>query len=59
MIQDSVLALTDHVILPISAVFNAVKEIKKEGNEQIDPLVITQASSLGVFALLRSRQHRL
>ncbi|KAL1803620.1 hypothetical protein ACET3Z_032267 [Daucus carota] len=47
MIQDNVLAITDHVVLPISAVLNAIKEIKKEGIEQTDPLVITQASLIG------------
>uniref|UniRef100_A0A175YIY9 Anamorsin homolog n=1 Tax=Daucus carota subsp. sativus TaxID=79200 RepID=A0A175YIY9_DAUCS len=38
MIQDNVLAITDHVILPISVVLNAIKEIKTEGIEQTDPL---------------------
>ncbi|KAK1387332.1 Anamorsin-like [Heracleum sosnowskyi] len=47
MIQDNVLALTDHAVLPISAVLNAIKEIKKEGKEQTDPLVITQAALIG------------
>lgn len=51
MIQDNVLAITDHVVLPISAVLNAIKEIKKEGIEQTDPLVITQASLIGVSVL--------
>ncbi|KAK1385477.1 Anamorsin-like [Heracleum sosnowskyi] len=46
-IQDSVLALTDNAVLPISAVYNAIKEIKKEGYEQSDPLIITQAASVG------------
>lgn len=47
MIQDNVLALTDHVVLPVSAVLNAIKEIKKKGNEQTDPLVITQVALIG------------
>lgn len=51
MIQDNVLAITDHVILPISVVLNAIKEIKTEGIEQTDPLVITQASLIGVSVL--------
>ena len=51
MVQDSVLALTDHAVLPISAVINAIKEIKKEGNEETDPLVITQAASIGMLLL--------
>lgn len=50
MIQDSVLALTDQAVLPVSAVYNAIKEIK-EGNERVDPLVITQAASIGVSLL--------
>ncbi|CAL5403885.1 unnamed protein product [Camellia sinensis] len=44
--QSSVLALTDLAVLPISAVLNAIKMIKNEGVEQIDPLIITQASLL-------------
>lgn len=51
MIQDSVLALTDQAVLPISPVFNAIKEIKKGGNEQTDPLVITQAALIGLSLL--------
>ncbi|KAL7226334.1 hypothetical protein ACSBR1_021447 [Camellia fascicularis] len=46
MMQSSVLALTDLAVLPISAVLNAIKMIKNEGLEQIDPLIITQASLL-------------
>ncbi|KAL7198492.1 hypothetical protein ACSBR2_020894 [Camellia fascicularis] len=44
--RSSVLALTDLAVLPISAVLNAIKMIKNEGLEQIDPLIITQASLL-------------
>ena len=50
--QSSVLALTDLAVLPISAVLNAVKIIKNEGVEKIDPLVITQASLLGTCLLI-------
>ncbi|KAI8008346.1 hypothetical protein LOK49_LG07G01942 [Camellia lanceoleosa] len=50
--QSSVLALTDLAVLPISAVLNAIKMIKNEGVEQIDPLIITQASLLSMFLLL-------
>ncbi|CAL5357285.1 unnamed protein product [Camellia sinensis] len=46
VMQSSVLALTDLAVLPISAVLNAIKMIKNEGLEQIDPLIITQASVL-------------
>ncbi|CAL5432541.1 unnamed protein product [Camellia sinensis] len=46
VMQSSVLALTDLAVLPISAVLNAIKMIKNEGLEQIDPLIITQASLL-------------
>ncbi|XP_057461158.1 anamorsin homolog isoform X1 [Actinidia eriantha] len=45
--QSSVLAVTDLAVLPISAVLNAIKIVKNEGVEKIDPLVITQASLLG------------
>lgn len=46
MKQDSVLALTDLAVLPISAVLTAVKRIMDRGVEDIDPLIITQASLL-------------
>lgn len=45
--QGNVLALTDLVVVPLNAILNAVQVIKKEGAVQIEPLVITQASSLG------------
>ena len=47
--QSSVLALTDLAVLPISAVLNAIKIVKNEGVDKIDPLVITQASLLGTY----------
>ncbi|CAH2050661.1 unnamed protein product [Thlaspi arvense] len=47
MMQDSVLALTDLAVLPTSAVLNAVKMIKNGRVDQIDPLIVTQASLLG------------
>lgn len=46
-INGNVLALTDHVVVPLKKILNAVRVIKKEGVEQIDPLIITQASALG------------
>ncbi|KAF5937549.1 hypothetical protein HYC85_025055 [Camellia sinensis] len=52
VMQSSVLALTDLAVLPISAVLNAIKMIKNEGLEQIDPLIITQASVLSMFLIL-------
>ncbi|KAK2973921.1 hypothetical protein RJ640_019436 [Escallonia rubra] len=42
----SILAITDHVVMPLSAVLNAIRVVKKEGAEQTDPVIITQASSL-------------
>lgn len=41
------LAFTDDVILPLSAVTDALGKIVNEGIEHCDPQVITQASSLG------------
>ncbi|KAL7000607.1 hypothetical protein U1Q18_001759 [Sarracenia purpurea var. burkii] len=44
--EGSVLAITDLAVLPISAVSNAIKMIKNEEMEKIEPLIITQASLL-------------
>ncbi|PIA40575.1 hypothetical protein AQUCO_02500348v1 [Aquilegia coerulea] len=44
--NSSVLALTDHVVMPVSAVLTAVEEHGDKGVGQNDPLIITQASSL-------------
>ncbi|KAJ1425811.1 Ribosomal RNA processing protein 8 [Sesbania bispinosa] len=41
-----VLACTDEAVLPVSQVFDAIRELGNEGVEQSDPLVITSASSL-------------
>lgn len=42
----AVLACTDEAVLPLSQVFDAIRELGNEGVEQLDPLVITSASSL-------------
>ncbi|GFP79353.1 anamorsin homolog [Phtheirospermum japonicum] len=42
--QDKLLVVTDQVAVSLSAVHDAIKALKKEGVEQIDPLMITQAS---------------
>ncbi|KAF9603107.1 hypothetical protein IFM89_033832 [Coptis chinensis] len=47
--NESVLALTDNVVMPISAVLNAIEEHGVKGIEQNDPLIITQALSLSKF----------
>ncbi|XP_028119964.1 anamorsin homolog [Camellia sinensis] len=59
VMQSSVLALTDLAVLPISAVLNAIKMIKNEGLEQIDPLIITQASLLSQLPVDLSSVDRL
>ncbi|KAM7484816.1 hypothetical protein LguiA_000825 [Lonicera macranthoides] len=51
MVEDYVLAVTDHPAVPLGAVLNAIRVVKKEGVEQIDPQVITQASSLSSLPL--------
>ncbi|XP_011075112.1 anamorsin homolog isoform X1 [Sesamum indicum] len=43
MEQERLLVVTDQVAVSVSAVFDAVKVVR-EGVEQIDPLIITQAS---------------
>ncbi|KAK2381428.1 anamorsin protein [Trifolium repens] len=45
----SVLACTDEAALPISQVFDAIRELGNQGVEQLDPLIITSASSLSKF----------
>ncbi|KAK4422459.1 Anamorsin [Sesamum alatum] len=44
MEQEKLLVVTDQVAVSVSAIFDAVKVVRKEGVEQIDPLIITQAS---------------
>lgn len=44
-----VLALTDDAVLPISTVFNAIKELEDGGVEKHDPQLITQVSLLSNF----------
>lgn len=46
MLQNSTLALTDHEVLSISTVLDAVRKLDNAGVDQCDPLIITQASSL-------------
>ncbi|KAK6122475.1 hypothetical protein DH2020_043785 [Rehmannia glutinosa] len=43
--QDKILVVTDQVAVSLGAVLDVIKVVKKEGVEQIDPLIITQASS--------------
>ncbi|XP_051129912.1 anamorsin homolog [Andrographis paniculata] len=43
--QDKILAITDRVAVSLSAIVDAFKVVRQEGAEQIDPLIITQASS--------------
>ncbi|PNY05922.1 anamorsin, partial [Trifolium pratense] len=45
----SVLACTDEAALPISQVFDAIRELGNQGVEKLDPLIITSASSLSKF----------
>ncbi|CAL5212597.1 unnamed protein product [Lathyrus oleraceus] len=44
-----VLACTDEAVLPVSQVFDAIRELGNEGVEKLDPLVITSVSSLSKF----------
>uniref|UniRef100_A0A7N0TB01 Anamorsin homolog n=1 Tax=Kalanchoe fedtschenkoi TaxID=63787 RepID=A0A7N0TB01_KALFE len=49
--EHSILALSDHSVLPVSAVVNALKNSHIEGAEQSDPLIITQASNLSQLSV--------
>lgn len=48
-LQDNVLAVTDHVLLPLIEVSNALRIVKKEVSEHINPLIVTQGLSQGVL----------
>lgn len=43
------LACTDEAVLPVSQVFDAIRELGNEGVEKLDPLVITSVSSLSNY----------
>lgn len=53
-LQDNVLAVTDHVLLPLKEVSNALRVVKKEVSEDINPLIVTQGLSQGNFFVLAS-----
>lgn len=50
--QDNVLAVTDHVLLSLGEVSNALRIVKKGEIEQINPLIITQTLSQGNYSPL-------
>ncbi|XP_059303384.1 anamorsin homolog isoform X2 [Lycium ferocissimum] len=41
----SILVLVEDVMVPISAIYNAISTLKKEGVEKLDPKIVTQAST--------------
>lgn len=43
--QDKLLVITDQVAVSISAVSAAIKKVRKEEVVELDPLIITQATS--------------
>lgn len=43
--QDKLLVITDQVAVSLFAVRDAIKVVRKDGVEQLDPLIITQATS--------------
>ncbi|KAK9053141.1 hypothetical protein SSX86_029771 [Deinandra increscens subsp. villosa] len=46
MLQGGVLAITDNIVVSLNEVLNAVRMVKEEAVKEINPLIITQASSL-------------
>lgn len=50
--QDKLLVITDQVTVSISAVFDAIKVVRKEGVEKVDPLIITQVTSQSKLLIL-------
>ncbi|CAH9137741.1 unnamed protein product [Cuscuta epithymum] len=49
--KDSILVLTDDVMLPLSAVQSAIEMVKKGGVEKMDPMIITHASSQSISSV--------
>ncbi|CAA3031782.1 anamorsin homolog [Olea europaea subsp. europaea] len=43
MAQDRILALTDQVVVSLNAILDAIKVVRKEGSEKLNPIIITQA----------------
>ncbi|XP_073027420.1 anamorsin homolog [Primulina eburnea] len=43
--HDKLLVLTDQVAVSLATIWEAIKVVRKEGFEKLDPLIITQASS--------------
>lgn len=43
MAQDRILALTDQVVASLNAILDAIKVVRKEGSEKLNPIIITQA----------------
>ncbi|XP_073126141.1 anamorsin homolog [Henckelia pumila] len=43
--QDKLVVLTDQVAVSLTTIWEAIKVVRKEGFEKLDPLIITQASS--------------
>lgn len=52
MVQGSVLAITDNVVVSLDEVLNAVRMVKKEVVQDVNPLIINQAASLSTFLSL-------
>lgn len=48
--EGNVLALIENVVMPLHEVLNAVRMVKKEAVEKINPLIVTQASSLSTIS---------
>lgn len=48
----TILALTDQVVMPISAALDAIKGNEDKGIGKSDPMIITQASLLSNFSCL-------
>ncbi|KAI3756434.1 hypothetical protein L1987_56254 [Smallanthus sonchifolius] len=44
--EGTVIALTENVVMPVHEVLNAFRIVKKEAVQNIDPIIITQASLL-------------
>ncbi|KAL1569247.1 anamorsin [Salvia divinorum] len=49
--QDKLLVITDQVAVSISAVSDAIKKLRKEDVVEVDPLIITQATSDSLTSL--------
>lgn len=51
MVDSNMLAFIENEVMPLHEVINAIKIVKNEAIEKINPLIISHASSLSTFLI--------